>query len=187
MIIIMIFTRQDFEKLRQRDSEIFTRLFNEYNEKIYNFLIIKTNGDHIKSQELLSDTFYCALEAAPNLKNAKNILGWLMQIANCRFHDYLRDLYKEKNKLDNLKYKHEMAQSENNDIIHKEKVLLAQSAMENLKPIYKELIHLKYIEKKSLKEISARIQKSELAVTSLLYRARESLKKEISKLAKEYF
>ena len=187
MIIIMIFTRQDFEKLRQRDSDMFTRIFNEYNQKIYNYLIIKTNGNRIKSEELLSDTFYCALEAAPNLKNAKNILGWLMQIASCRFHDYLRDIYKEKNKLDNLKYKHENSQSENDNIIKQEKILLAQTAMENIKPIYKELIHLKYIEKKSLKDISSIIKKSELAVTSLLYRARESLKKEISKLDRDYF
>ena len=58
-------------------------------------------------------------------------------------------------------------------------------ALENLKPEYSDILRLKYIEEKSQKELSDIYKKTESSIESLLFRAREALKKEMKKIIKE--
>jgi len=185
MILIIIFTDEDLHKIKNRDPDIFEEIFKEYNVKIYNFLLIKTSGNTHIAEEILSETFYSALESAPKIKNAKNIFSWLLQIAYRRLIDYYRGEYKEKKYIDNAASDEILINNETDedldDSIKNQKVVLLNKAMENIPEKYKKILKLKYIEKKSQKEIAGILKKSRSSVESLLYRARESLKKEIKK------
>ena len=73
--------------------------------------------------------------------------------------------------------------NKNNDNIEdNEKVIMLDLAMNNIKPRYKKILELKYIEKKSQKDIAKLLNKSRSSVESLIYRAREELKKELKRL-----
>jgi RNA polymerase sigma factor (sigma-70 family) len=184
MIFLIIFTDEDIVKLRSRDNDTFEKVFNEYHQKIFNFLIIQTNGDRITAEEVFSDTFYSALTSAHTIKEADKIYSWLLQIARRRFSDHLRKKYKKKNAetdnevLEQLHYNDE--KKENN-----EKALLLNMALENLKPEYSDILKLKYIDERSQKDLSKIYGKSESSIESLLFRAREALKKEMKKIVKE--
>jgi RNA polymerase sigma-70 factor (ECF subfamily) len=67
-----------------------------------------------------------------------------------------------------------------------EKLLMIKAAMDKLKPAYKEILNLKYTEKKSQKEIADILKKSRSSVESLIFRAKEALKKELKALIKDF-
>lgn len=191
MILIIIITEKDLKKIRERDPEIFTNIYNEYKKKIYNFIIIKTNGNTYAADEIFSETFYSALASAPNIKNVDNILGWLLSIANRRLYDYINKENKNKDCIEEIisveSIEHDMIkdkQSEKTEI--DEKLLMIKAAMDKLKPLYKDILNLKYTEKKSQKEIADILKKSRSSVESLIFRAKEALKKELKGLIKDF-
>jgi len=186
MIFIFIWTDEDLQRINLRDPDAFEKLYNKYKVKIYNYLIIKVNGDKDVAEEILSDTIYSALVSAPNLKDQNKILGWLLQIANRRFLDYLRNKYRESEK--NEDSFDENSPGKNNvveEIHEKEKVVLMNLALDKIKPKYSKLLRLKYYDDKSQKEIAKILKKSVSSVESLLFRAREALKKELKVLYKD--
>jgi RNA polymerase sigma-70 factor (ECF subfamily) len=187
MFIIIIWTDDDLILLRRRDSKALERLYKEFNNKVYSFLIIKTKGNKDVTDELFSETFYKAIQYAPKLKNAKNLQAWLLQIAKTRFYDYLRSNSKEKNFDDNIKVDSIESGNVTDKVEHKEKFLMFNIAMKNLNDNYREVLELKYIKEKSQKEIAKILGKTETSVESLLFRARTSMKKELKKISKDYF
>ena len=70
--------------------------------------------------------------------------------------------------------------------IGKERIILMNIAMDNIKPIYKQILTMKYIEDRTVKEISTTIDKSAKATESMLKRARDSLKTEIRRISNGY-
>ena len=191
MILIIVITEEDLNKIRKRDPEIFTNIYNEYKKKIYNFIIIKTNGNANAADEIFSETFYSALASAPNIKNADNILGWLLSIANRRLYDYINKENKNQDCIEGIinveSIEHNMIKSEQTEKNEDgEKLLMVKTAMANLKPLYKEILNLKYTEKKSQKEIADILKKSRSSVESLIFRAKEALKKELKGLTKDF-
>jgi len=183
MFIIIIFADEDLFKIQSRDPDIFEKIYKEYKTKIYNYLFIKANYNKVLADELFSDTFHSALLSAPKLKNTENVQSWLISIANRRFIDRLRSSYKNNyvinsHSMDNMEYSDTGNEIKNND-----KVILTKLALNNIKGKYKEILTLKYIENRSQEEIAGMMNKSVPSVQSTLFRARESLKKELIKIA----
>ena len=182
----MILTQVEFKRLKKRDPEIFKKVYLEYKDNIYNFLMIKTCGDLDAAEDLISEIFQSALLSIPKLRSSKKIFSWLMQIARRRYCDFLRKKYRDQkyNEIIREQKKLDTVDKDLSDeIIKKEKVLLVKMAMENMNEEYKEMLELKYIHGKSLKEIEQKMNKKFLAVQSMLFRARKALKKEIERLS----
>lgn len=173
-------TEENLSKLRNREPEIFHELYISYKDKIYNFLIIKTGGDRHLSEDILCETYLSAMKAAPQIKNLNNISGWLYQIAFRRLNDHLRKKYREDKYIKNSDQEVHFADN-SDDFIKKEKALILNNAMDNIKPDYKKIIQMKYIDKKTIEEISCELSKSTDSIKSLLIRAKDSLKKEMNK------
>lgn len=183
----MSWTDQDFIKLKKRDPETLDKMYSLYKDNIYNYLLIKTRGNYTIAEDLFSETVQTAITSVHKLKNNKSLLGWLLKIASNKYNDYIRKQiteHKYLNKLDN-----EEAYTENyaEKIAQNEKTLLLEMAMDTINPKYKDILTMKYLEARSQKEIAAMTGKNIKAIESLLSRARSALKKELSKLSKEYF
>jgi RNA polymerase sigma-70 factor, ECF subfamily len=177
----------NLELLRQRNKAAFTKLYLEYKNKIYIYLLLKSNGDKYIAEEVLCDTFHSAFKSAPKLKNTVNIKNWIFRIASRRLSDYFRKLYKEKNIIGDFDIETENI-AENfcltDSIIISHKKILINQVLNNLKDTYKNIIELKYIENKSIKEISSIMNKNLTSVNNILQRARVSFKKEFEKIKK---
>jgi RNA polymerase sigma-70 factor (ECF subfamily) len=185
----VILSTEEFRKLKERDPIIFKKLYNRYKNHIYIYLNLKTGGNSLMAEELLSDVFHSALVCVPKLRNSKNLAGWLLQIANNRFYDYLRRSYREKKHREKLKEEIHLVKQEDTieeRIIRKERTLLLNMALENIKPEHKNIVIMKYLEERPVKEIASIIERSENAVLALLHRAKKSLKREIKRLAKDF-
>ncbi len=179
MILIFCWTDDDLYKLNQRDPRIIEKIYSKYKTKVYNFLIIKTNGDVDTTEEIFSQTFHSAIESAPKIKNTENLLSWLMQIANRRLLDFLRGQYRKE------KYLHKIHEEKEIDpfvdATEKEEILMFNIIFDKLPENNKKVLTLKYIDEKSQKEIAKIFGKSEKAIESLLSRSKQLLKKELKK------
>lgn len=184
IFFLTLWTNDEFYKLKSGDSQTLTKLYKTYNKLVYNFLIVKTNGNREVAQDIFSDTFHSALLSVSRLRHNTNLKAWLLQIANRRLIDYFR--------AENTKKKYqELLQSENpgshmhdalDALLEKEKTVMFNLALTNIKEKYAYVLTLKYIDKKSVKDIAGKLALKEREVEGLLYRARKKLKKEIENL-----
>ncbi len=185
----MIWTEQDQTNIKKRDPDTFGRVYKAYSEKIYNFLLIKVEGNKNIADEIFSETFHSALKSVEKLNDINKIFTWLLQIANRRYYDFLRKKYREK-KYFNLNNNDSIIENTSDHSVEKKieaqftenRIKLVKIALESLRPQYKEVIKLKYNDHKKQKEIAELLNKTESAVENLLYKARASLKKQIKKL-----
>lgn len=76
-------------RLRTRDPEAFTIMYERYKSQIYNYLL-RLSGATEMADDLTHDTFLSAYEALPNLRADSAIAAWLYRIASNRFRDTLR-------------------------------------------------------------------------------------------------
>ena len=184
----MQFTREDLDKIRNRDPVIFEKLYKTYKDKIFQYIYIKTKKNLQMTEDIMSETFYSAILSAPKLKSTKNLFSWFLQIANRRYYDQARKYYSEKKyieQLPNTEINDNKNENLNGKLIKEERLLMTQIAIETLNPLYQKILKLKYIENKSQKDISKILNKSINSVESILFRARKSLKKKLEELLKD--
>lgn len=188
IIIIVILTDEEFHKFKKIDPVIFEKVYNGCKKKIYNFILIKTRGNHHVAGDLLNETFCSAITSAPKLKSASNIEGWLIRIASRRYIDHVKKFFREKKYLEIEGRKQQEAFPEDmvEKLHQKEKVLLLNIAIDSLKPEHSKVLKMKCFEEKKVKEIAQIINKSPKAVENILYKARLALKDKMIKLMKEY-
>jgi RNA polymerase sigma factor (sigma-70 family) len=188
MFIIIIFSENDLALFKNRDPLLLEKVFVEYNERVFNYLVIKVNGNTEIAEELLSDTFQSVIVSASKIKDLNKFYPWLLKIANRRFLDYLRKKYKKKKYETDCDVDVADFADENitDELLENEKMLMIRQALDNVKPEYKKILTLKYIENKSQKELSEILEKTESSVESLLFRAREALKKELKNVEKAF-
>ena len=180
----MKLSSEELKLLKKRDAEILKRIYETYKNKLLNYFLIKTNGNRQIAEELVSDTFYSAIVSAPSLKKGNNVMGWLFTIANRRFTDYLRNIYKNKKifTASETELLSKEIEVENN---LKTDVTLVLIGMDLIKPEYRKILNMKYIEKKKYTEMADELKISEDAVRGKLERARSALKKWIIKIRKQ--
>jgi RNA polymerase sigma-70 factor (ECF subfamily) len=190
MIILIILTDDEFSRFKNRDPGILERLYHEYKKPVYNFLVIKTKGNIDIVNEVVSETFYAMIVSAPKIKDNKSIQNWLLKIASRKLADYFRKAYSEKRKLNSLQdnQKNDSRAADPMriaDVTENQEILMLNLALENVREKYQRVLKLKYLEKKSLKELSEMMNEPLTTVNGLLVRARRELKKEFMKIAKE--
>lgn len=187
ILIFVILSEKEFLLFKERNTEVFEKVYRNLKDTVYNFLIIKTNGDYTSTEEIFSDTFHSALVSAPNLKSTKNIQSWILQIASRRFIDHLRKKYRDK-KYQDIIQQNQRIPSDMTEILHnKEKILLMNMALQNIKDAYSNVLRKKYIEDKSIKQIARETGKSGKAIESLLTRAKNAIKKEMDSISRDFF
>ena len=177
--------KEDFKRLKDGDSEVFEKLYNQYKDMIYNYLMILTKNQEI-ANDVFSNTMYSAFRSIRKLKNDKNIYQWFLRIAKNRYNDYLRKLYRDKKIQDKLKVNidKEAVMNDYAEEIDKEtKMKLLNLALKNIKPEYSAIIKYKYFDGLSHKEIAKKINKSIDASESLLQRSINAIKKEFKTLS----
>lgn len=162
----------------QKKQKKFSKIYNQYINKIYRFVFIKVNSQEI-AEDLCSETFLRGWEAFKERENIENPPAFLYRIAR----NLVTDHYREKGKA-------QVVSAEYNQIIdprvnlEKEALLSSdletvKSALTNLKENYQEIIIWHYLDDISVPEIAKMIKKSDQAVRVTLHRALKSLKNEL--------
>lgn len=182
----MNLSKEEFVKLKNKDPVLLEKLYKKYKDRIYNFLLIKTNGNLEAVEEIFGETIYSIVKSIVNIKSDKNIWGWICQIASRRLYDYIKKYKKSEN---NVEFINDISFSEDStieELLKKEKLLMINIAMDSLKPDFKKVLEFKYIKEMSQKEIADKLNKTESSIENMLFRARETLKKKLLNLSKDF-
>lgn len=191
LILIIIFSDEEFRDLKKCRPDVFLKLYTEYRDVVYSFLVLRCKGNEAAAEDILSDTFESAMLSVPKLSSQINICSWLMNIAYRRMCDYFKRSRRDSNIIESMKHSlHDTPDAADEVIEGMEKdhrFFLIRTAMEQIQPVYKEVMLLKYVEELSQKEIARKTGKSEGTVGVILTRARKALRKKIASLDNSYF
>ncbi len=172
------------EKSQNKDREAFGRLFDLYYEKVLNYVFRRTL-DVEYAKDITSNVF---LKILKNLENFEwrsgpfSFTAWVFKIATNEINQYFRKQNRYRLTLDdedNLfepgddsKAAEEIERKIDND----KYLLILNKAIRQLKPIYQDIIHLRYFEELSYEEISGIVDKNESTIRVYCKRAKEELK-----------
>ena len=167
----------------KKDREVFGRLYDEYYSRIFGYVLKRTANLEI-SRDITSETF---LKAMKNLWKFhwRNIpfSSWLYRIANNEIANYFR-----RNKLlviplekipDPISVSNPVAEfiEAEERLKNHQDFLKVQKNIALLPVKYQEVIALRFLEKKKIKEICEILGKKENTIKSLLHRGLEQLRK----------
>jgi len=178
--------RDLIEKLKKHDEKAFEEFFEYFYGRIYNYVYRRIKMVTI-AEDITSETFLRFLKSLPDfeLKEGYHIDTWVYSIARNLIRDWFRK---------NLKYEVLPLEEKFNAVYEsilydpyetyasEEINAVIKKALDMLQPNYKEIITLRFYQKKSTKEIAAILNKSEDAVKVLQFRALKKLKEIVEEL-----
>ncbi|MBN2592843.1 MAG: sigma-70 family RNA polymerase sigma factor [Sedimentisphaerales bacterium] len=169
------------------------RIYGERVRRIVRLRIDRKLRSKIDSVDVVQDALILAMGGLKDFtyKNEGDFLRWLSKIAENKLHDILDKFYTEKRdirreipfkKVDNNPEEGSFIAAEPLDtttpsvlLFKKEQLDRLESAIDDLKPDYREVIYLSRIERLSNAEIAEKLGKSKGAVAMLLSRALAAL------------
>jgi|TARA_B100001094_G_C18174336_1_gene797006 RNA polymerase sigma-70 factor (ECF subfamily) len=153
----------------------FDDLLNNNWDYVYNFLLKKTNNDFL-SEEITIQSFSKAFEKIDLFDKKYKFKTWIVSIAKNQLNDYFK---KKKLRFENIENINLVGLKNNfnpeEELINKEKYNHLNEKIEELKPMYKEIIKLKYIEDLSIRQISKKINQPLNTVKIKIFRAKKIL------------
>lgn len=159
-------------KLKTGDPRAVKQWFATYNKKLLRLVLSKVSNSS-DADEIVQDTFLSCLKHLPVFRGESNIWTWMCRIANHEIADYYRKKY-AKRVLKTLPI---------GDLILAAPVAQAHESSEKVRQVLNkmstttvELLKMKYIDNKKVKEIASELNRSVKAVESDLFRARAEFK-----------
>lgn len=168
-------------KMQSGDDEAFALMVKQY-EKLVFYIAMKSLRDPADAKDVMQETFLEVRKSIKNLKDPKLFKAWLNRIVFSkisRFYSKHKEITIDENTSSKLYQMHE-----NRNYMIPEKAMhfksnkdLLDTCIHQLKPIYREVILLRYFEQMSLLEIAEVLDIPEGTVKSRINVAKKELKK----------
>jgi RNA polymerase sigma-70 factor (ECF subfamily) len=157
------------------DKSAYENLYKEFADLLYAYILHFIKGHREDAKDIWQETFIVAFENLHKFKGNSSFFTWLCGIAKHKASDYLRNKMKgEKYSKDMLFHNSEYEVIPDNLSDEDSTELIVVKTLGQINNKYRMLLILKYIEEKSIAEISVTINKSYKATESLLSRARHA-------------
>jgi RNA polymerase sigma factor (sigma-70 family) len=171
-----------FKILEEEETKLFSILFERYEKKVYNkcYSILK---DKSSAEELVQEIFLKVFTSLKGFKNASSFSTWLYTITYHYCINYIRDLKKSKfNKHGiNIELPEDIDDVEDEDILNIKKERLTV-ILDQLHPIDKAVLLMKYQDGLKLKAIQEALNLSESSAKMKIRRAKLKVVKLYEKL-----
>ena len=158
----------------------FDNLLNSNWEYVFNYLLKKTSNEYI-SEEITIQSFSKAFEKIHLFNPKYNFKTWIISIAKNSYSDYLRKkklLFKD---LDNQRIENFVSESNPEQrMINMEDYNNLNSKIDELKPIYRDMIKYRYIEDLSILEISKKLNQPVNTIKIKIFRAKKLLSEKLN-------
>ncbi len=160
------------------EASAFGLLYDHYQPKIYRFVVIKV-GRREDAEDLTHQVF---LNAWQNIQRYEDLgypfSSWLYHIARNQVIDHYRVKHVQ---VDLQEAEPFLAAEDDSEAGAELKLELerVRRAIHKLKPVYQDVIIMRFVEELSVKETAAALQRSEGAVKLLQHRAMNELRKHL--------
>ena len=167
-----------YRRFLDGDDSGFVQLIKDYKDGLILYLNGIVGNIHT-AEELTEDTFFKVITKKPKFRGKSSFKTWLYAIGRNVAIDYLRRsskasmVYLDDGIADEIDLEESYIKEERKIIIHR--------ALSKLSPDYRQVLWLVYFEEFTNKEAAAIMKKSVHNIETLLYRARQKMKKELEK------
>ena len=155
-------------------------VYNRFMPRLLNFIRLKIDNEH-DVEEIAQDTMFAFLEGARDFEGKSRLNTYICAIARHKIADFYRKKRIKKIVFSQLPEGWENLFSElaSPDVIFEDTMLVAKitQVFEKLTPIYRKLLHLKYVEGRGVAEIAQILTVSFKSTESMLFRARRAFVK----------
>lgn len=153
----------DIERLRARDPDAWSQLFESTHREVYRAALIQVRDPHI-AEDIMAQVYLEALTGIARYRDrGRPILAWLLAIARHRALDTMR---KRRRNLIGLTPTQELQSA-----LPEDRSLSLLHALSELTPAQREVLHLRFVEERSLEQVAALTGRSVGAVKALQHRA----------------
>lgn len=165
-------------KAQDKDREAFAELFDFYYDKIVNYVFRRTL-DVDCSKDITSNVFIKILKNLDGFewRGPFSFTAWVFRIAGNEINQHFRLQSKYRSDASDLGDDNRAAEEIEKKIDSDKHLMVLNKAIRQLKPVYQEIINLRYFEELSYQEISEIMKKNESTVRVYCQRAREDLEK----------
>ena len=179
-IIKKFHNKQVFDRLKKRDQEAFTEVYDENVADIYRFVYFKI-GSEEEAKDLTSVIFLKTWNHVQNntLEDAKTLRALLYKVARNAIIDHYREKGNQKNiSLDDAENPIDIADENNEDerLSQEQEMELIRRKLPLLKEEYREIIIMRFINDLTLEEIADVTQKTKGNIRVIMHRALTALR-----------
>lgn len=151
---------------------------------VWRFVYVRVNGDSHLTEDIVSETVLALLRAVRAESEIGNLSGWLRGVASHKLNDHFRAAARVQHLMEQASRMTESA--DHNDAVQQQELQERRGeirrVMDTLSDQQQIALEWKYIEKLSVREIAARMDLTEKAVESILFRARRDFKEKLVRL-----
>lgn len=169
-----------YRRFLSGDKDGMVEIIRDYKDGLTLYLNGFTRNIHV-AEELMEETFVKLVVKKPRFSEKYSFKTWLYTIGRNVAIDYLRKNSKTVDMAD--EDMHNIPTDEDSPeqaYIRDEEKITVHRAMSKLKPEYAQVLYLAYFEDFSNAQIAAVMKKSERQIENLLYRAKSSLRSQLS-------
>ncbi|WP_028547785.1 RNA polymerase sigma factor [Paenibacillus sp. UNC451MF] len=174
--------------IRAIDPMLQEQVYKEFYRLVYP-LIIYIVKDHPTTEDIIQDTFLTIIRKSPHDIEEVRLNAWIRTVARNATISYLRKNKKRRDELlsddvyieNAVSFMHEPAFSTESEV---EAKLLEEAIIHyihQLKPIYRQVIQMRWTECLSYKEMADRLGVTEEKIRQTLHRSREAIKKKLQR------
>jgi len=165
------------EGIRAASEPHFAELYNRYFQRIYNFVYMRMRN-HAETEEVVQETVLAVFRSFQNYRGQSSLLSWIYGIAKNTANNALRRARSQSERID---------LADEDDLLPRSSIGLASPSeqldmqrfqadlsqrLEELSDWQTEIFALRHLENLSIPEISERMDRSNDAVRSSLYRVK---------------
>lgn len=161
--------------LRERNSLAVRYLSECWLPSIWRFVYVRVDGDQHLAEDIVSECVLALIhEASDPEKEILNVGGWLRGVAANKVNDHFRAAARVQHLLDQARPDHD--HSAEADPVRQQELKERQAAVRNvldsLGDAQRMALEWKYLDRLTVKEIAVRLELTEKAAESVLFRAR---------------
>ncbi len=170
----------------------FNYVYHKYQYWVWS-KVCKATQDKQLREDIMQNIFLKFAESPKEFQYEGAAFNWLKKVTRSTIIDMMR---KEKTYKDRIRlgedevieaYKNLLSAQPLDDIVKKEAAEEVRQAMEELKPIYYEVVDLYYFKELTVQEISVRLHISKFTIYSRLSKAKAILYDKIGKTINDYY
>ena len=154
----------------QADSARFVEIYERYVDRIYAFVSRRTEN-RATAEDITSQVFEQALRMIERFEwRGVPVSAWLFRIASNALVDHWRERARDAHETPpDVPDSRELEDIDRRIALHQQ--------VEQLPDLQRQVIHMRFVEEKSIREVAAALDRSEGAVKQLQLRALENLRK----------
>ncbi|MCR8634007.1 RNA polymerase sigma factor [Paenibacillus radicis (ex Xue et al. 2023)] len=172
--------------IRSLDPILQEQVYDQFYRLVYPKIMYIVR-DHPAAEDIIQDTFINLIRKSPHDVEEGRIIAWLRTVARNATISYLRKNNNKRNELlsddvyiDNavsfMSTIHPSTEAEVEAKLMKEAIV---HYIQQLKPIYRQVLHMRWVEQLSYKEMAERLDVSEEKIRQTLFRSREAVKRKL--------